>query len=63
MYHVSCIMYHVKFAITIHVVSDHTQNYVVEVLRLVELNPNILVWHVERMLYGQYSTVQSGVLH
>ena len=28
----------------------HTQYYVVELHRLVELNPNILVWHIERML-------------
>ena len=30
----------------------HTQCYLVEVQTLVELNPNILVWHVERM--GHY---------
>ena len=33
----------------------HTQYYVVEVQTLVELNPNILVWHVKRICSEEQS--------
>ena len=41
----------------------YTQYYVVEVHRLVELNRNILVWHVERMGMMQDIAVQYRLLY
>ena len=38
----------------------HTQCYVFEVKKLVELNPNKLVWHVERM--SIFSTCRTSIL-